>query len=74
VQALTQIETDEGFPASFAADWGLPGTAIYGTPNNQDNGIPGEPMSSPGIVTGSARKSAQTPAKPNPNPPSATKQ
>jgi hypothetical protein len=78
VQALTQIETNEGFPASFAADWGLPGTAVYGTPNNQDNGIPGEPMSSPGIVSGSAvggvGKSTQTPAKPSPNAPSATKQ
>jgi hypothetical protein len=78
VQPLTQIETDEGFPTSFVAEWGLPGTAVYGTPNNQDNGIPGEPMSSPGIVTGGAAanagKAAQTPAKPNPNAPSATKQ
>jgi hypothetical protein len=78
VQPLTQIETDEGFPASFASDWGLPRTAVYGTPNNQDNGIPGEPMGSPGIVAGgaagSAGKAAQTPAKPIPNAPSATKQ
>jgi Cytochrome C oxidase, cbb3-type, subunit III len=75
VQALTQIETDEGFSASFAADWGLPRTAVYGTPNNQDNGIPGEPMSSPGIETGTAAgKSTPTPVKPNLNAPSATKQ
>jgi hypothetical protein len=77
VQALTQIETDEGFPASFAADWGLPGTAIYGTPNNQDNGIPGEPLGPPGVTgstASSAGKSTQTPAKPSPNAPSATKQ
>jgi hypothetical protein len=32
-------------PESFADDWGnkLPPTAVYGTPNNEDNGIPGEP-------------------------------
>jgi hypothetical protein len=76
VQPLTQIETDEGFPARFAFEWGLPATAVYGTPNNQDNGIPGEPMSSPGIAPGNAAGSAggstQTPAKPNA--PSATKQ
>jgi hypothetical protein len=78
VQALTQIETDEGFPASFAADWGLPGTAVYGTPNNQDNGVPGEPMGSPAVGTGSAAssagKSTQTPAQPSPNASAATKQ
>jgi Cytochrome C oxidase, cbb3-type, subunit III len=71
VQSLTEIEKDEGFSANFVADWGLPGTAVYGTPNNQDNGIPGEPLGPPGVVTGSAtnsgNKAAPTAAKPSPN-------
>ena len=42
VQPIDKIAHDEGFPDSFANEWTLPATAIYGTPNNQDNGIPGE--------------------------------
>jgi hypothetical protein len=40
VETLAGIAEKEGLPATFASDWTLPPTAIYGTPNNQDNGIP----------------------------------
>jgi len=48
VESLTSIAEKEGMPASFASDWTLPPTAVYGTPNNQDNGIPDPAMTSPG--------------------------
>ena len=58
VEPLSKIATDEGFAEGFAEDWGLPSTAVYGTPNNQDNGIPGQ-----GTSSGSATaKPAQKPA------------
>lgn len=41
-ESLQVIAQREGFPVSFADEWTLPSTAVYGTPNNQDNGIPGE--------------------------------
>jgi mono/diheme cytochrome c family protein len=47
VAPLSSIAEGEGLPANFAADWTLPSTAVYGTPNNQDNGIPGEGMNPP---------------------------
>jgi mono/diheme cytochrome c family protein len=53
VEPLPEIEEHEGFSSHFASDWALPGTAVYGTPNSQDNGIPGESMSSPASRTGS---------------------
>src|SRR5438105_5428824 len=40
IQSLSNIAQSEGLPASFGSEWGLPPTAVYGTPNNQDNGIP----------------------------------
>jgi hypothetical protein len=42
IQSLATIAESEGLPANFANEWALPPTAIYGTPNNQDNGIPTE--------------------------------
>ncbi len=50
VEDLHQIADQEGMPPGFADSWGLPGTAIYGTPNNKDNGIPagGSPAGSGG--------------------------
>lgn len=42
VEDLHQIAHDEGMPPGFADPWGLPATAVYGTPNGQDNGIPGQ--------------------------------
>jgi mono/diheme cytochrome c family protein len=40
VAPLDSIAEGEGLPAGFAAEWALPPTAVYGTPNEQDNGIP----------------------------------
>jgi len=37
---LQDIAAREGLPPNMAKDWTLPPTAVYGTPNNQDNGIP----------------------------------
>jgi mono/diheme cytochrome c family protein len=42
VEDLHQIAHDQGMPPGFADPWGLPATAVYGTPNGQDNGIPGQ--------------------------------
>ena len=58
VEPLGKISTDEGFPERFAEDWGLPSTAVYGTPNNQDNGIPGQGAS----TTSATPKPATRPA------------
>ncbi len=44
VEKLEDVAEREGLPRNFAAEWTLPATAVYGTPNNQDNGIPGEDM------------------------------
>jgi mono/diheme cytochrome c family protein len=41
VEDLHQIANEQGMPPGFANPWGLPSTAVYGTPNGQDNGIPG---------------------------------
>jgi hypothetical protein len=40
IESLSNIAEREGLPANFGNEWVLPKTAIYGTPNNQDNGIP----------------------------------
>ena len=42
VEDLHAIAKQEGLPPGFADPWELPSTAIYGTPDNQDHGIPGE--------------------------------
>jgi hypothetical protein len=42
VEDLHQIANEQGMPPGFADPWGLPSTAVYGTPNGQDNGIPGQ--------------------------------
>lgn len=58
-EPLGEISKKEGFAEGFAEDWGLPSTAVYGTPNNQDNGIPGQGMSTAPAGT---PKPAQKPA------------
>jgi hypothetical protein len=59
IESLANIAEHEGLPASFANDWALPPTAVYGTPNNQDNGIPAElPASGKGAA-------GPAPASPN---------
>jgi hypothetical protein len=40
IESLSNIAASEGLPANFGSEWMLPKTAIYGTPNEQDNGIP----------------------------------
>jgi len=59
VQDLHKQAADLGMPSDFANPWGFPGTAIYGTPNGQDNGIPGQPT---GAATAPAKPSTATPA------------
>lgn len=45
VEKLGDIAEREGLPRDFASEWTLPATAnVYGTPNNQDNGIPGQDL------------------------------
>ena len=41
VEPLTDIEQREGFAPAFATQWGLPETAVYGTPSNEDYVLPG---------------------------------
>jgi mono/diheme cytochrome c family protein len=41
VEDLHQVANEQGIPQGFANPWGMPATAVYGTPNGQDNGIPG---------------------------------
>jgi Cytochrome C oxidase, cbb3-type, subunit III len=52
VQPLGSIAESEGLPAD-ATQWTLPPTAIYGTPNEQDNGIP-PAATPPGMLPGNA--------------------
>jgi len=40
IESLSNVAVREGLPPNFGNEWVLPKTAVYGTPNNQDNGIP----------------------------------
>jgi len=42
VEELHEIAKQAGMQPGFADPWGLPSTAVYGTPNGEDNGIPGQ--------------------------------
>jgi len=53
VENLHQIAKDQGMPPGFADPWGLPSTAVYGTPNGQDNGIPGQTITTAPVSAGS---------------------
>ena len=46
-QDLHEIADQQGMQPGFADPWALPATAVYGTPNNQDNGIPGQQINTP---------------------------
>jgi mono/diheme cytochrome c family protein len=46
-QDLHEIANQQGMPPGFADPWELPNTAVYGTPNGQDNGIPGMGTNTP---------------------------
>jgi mono/diheme cytochrome c family protein len=47
VEDLHAIAKDQGMQPGFADPWALPSTAVYGTPNGDDNGIPGQTTSTP---------------------------
>jgi hypothetical protein len=72
---LADIAEKEGLPPGFAKEWELPATAhVYGTPNGQDNGIPGQDKVTAPANTPAARDMSQTPASSTlskPNVPSA---
>jgi mono/diheme cytochrome c family protein len=53
VQDLHQIANEQGLPPGFADPWGFPSTAVYGTPNGQDNGIPGQGITTAPVSAGS---------------------
>jgi mono/diheme cytochrome c family protein len=61
-QDLHAIAQDEGMRADFADPWSLPGTAVYGTPNGDDNGIPGQTMAAPASAPKAAPAAAAKPA------------
>jgi len=56
VEELHKQAADLGMPADFANPWGFPGTAIYGTPNGQDNGIPVQTTGAAAAKPGSSQK------------------
>lgn len=47
VQPLSSIAEQEGFASGFPYDWGLPGTAVKGTPGGEDFNIPVGTMNGP---------------------------
>src|SRR5579875_1898291 len=67
VEDLHQIANDQGMPPGFADPWGLPATAVYGTPNGQDNGIPGQAAAQNFSAAGSHGSNAATQNSGNPN-------
>ena len=60
VEDLHAIAKDVGMPPGFADPWALPSTAVYGTPNGEDNGIPGQPMGTPPAGSGAHYGKAAT--------------
>lgn len=48
IQPLTDIAVSEGFPSGFGSDWGLPPTAVTGTPTGEPYVIP--TMASPAVM------------------------
>lgn len=72
VEDLHEIAKEQGMPPGFADPWGMPATAVYGTPNNTDNGIPQQAQASSvaGMTHGAA---AATQNSGNRNTPEATR-
>ncbi len=66
VETLDTIAEHEGFPAGFATDWGLPVTAVRGTPSGETYNIPVE-VNNQGSRAGGGDNSNQikTPASGN---------
>lgn len=68
VEPLSAISERNGFSAGFAEDWGLPPTAVKGTPNGEDYNIsvPVNNTPSSGAGAGAAQTApARQPASPN---------
>jgi mono/diheme cytochrome c family protein len=59
-QDLHEIATQQGMPPGFADPWALPATAVYGTPNNQDNGVPGLGTTNPPLGASAHGSAAAT--------------
>jgi mono/diheme cytochrome c family protein len=57
-QDLHEIAKQQGMQPGFADPWGLPSTAIYGTPNGQDNGIPGQEIGTAPAAAGHKSQAA----------------
>lgn len=62
VRSLASISESEGLPATFAYDWGLPPTAVVGTPNGQEFVIP--PKAGPGQSPGATKGTSTNPQQP----------
>jgi hypothetical protein len=67
-KSLSDIANEQGLEPGFAKPWKLPPTAdVYGTPNGQDNGIPGQDkMTAPAKPAGTTPKAAPAAATPAP--------
>lgn len=62
VEPLKSIAEREGLPASFAEPWGLPPTAVTGTPDNQDFVLPTSGTQTPGATTSPGSHTTPAPA------------
>jgi hypothetical protein len=61
VESLSDIAAREGI--ENYNDWALPRTAVYGTPNNQDNGIPADVTAGAKGAGASSAPGPQAPSK-----------
>jgi len=71
IERLGDVAERDGLPRNFAGEWALPATAVYGTPNGQENGIPGDDGTSNGAgpnKTDSGANSQNESASPKGNP------
>ena len=57
IRKLGDVAEANGLSRNFAAEWALPATAVYGTPDNQDHGIPGQDASTNGAAGAGKRGS-----------------
>lgn len=71
VEDLHEIAKQQGMQPGFADPWGLPATAVYGTPNGQDNGIPGQGTTT--APAGARSSGTRTNATPTTTSPGTTK-
>ena len=74
-QELHEIANQQGMPPGFADPWALPATAVYGTPNNEDNGIPGLGSNAPSTgatAHGSGAATTNSGTRDSGGPPAAT--